>query len=203
MKYLDEEIIKRKQGEKRKEFYNLQTGMYVKESLIQFKRVYLEEIGVTITLPINFVTMPDSIKKVKYPVESRPSLVKTSLDTGVNFTFTRVFQRLGEKQLSLASKQMRMIIQRIDPANIFFEEGQEVTDFYYPICWFDYKSYALDDQIYNFMYLMLLSEEIILHGCFNCKFDDGEEWKQIVSQVIKTIAIGDQTGGCKNESTEN
>ena len=91
----------------------------------------------------------------------------------------------------------------MNPANIFFEEGQDVTDFSYPFCWFDYKSYALDDQIYNFMYLMLLSEKIILHGCFNCKFELGKEWKDIVQQVIKTITIGNQAGGYADEGTKN
>lgn len=110
---------------------------------------------------------------------------------------------MRENQLPMASKQMRMIIQRMNPANIFFEEGQDVTDFSYPFCWFDYKSYALDDQIYNFMYLMLLSEKIILHGCFNCKFELGKEWKDIVQQVIKTIAIGNQAGGYADEGTKN
>ncbi len=203
MKYLDEEIVKRKQDEKRKEFYDLRTGMYVKERLIQFKRAYLEETDVTIALPVDFVTMPESIKKIKYPVESRPSLVKTSLDTSVNFSFTRTAQGMRENQLPMASKQMRMIIQRMNPANIFFEEGQDVTDFSYPFCWFDYKSYALDDQIYNFMYLMLLSEKIILHGCFNCKFELGKEWKDIVQQVIKTITISNQAGGYADEGTKN
>ena len=110
---------------------------------------------------------------------------------------------MRENQLPMASKQMRMIIQRMNPANIFFEEGQDVTDFSYPFCWFDYKSYALDDQIYNFMYLMLLSEKIILHGCFNCKFELGKEWKDIVQQVIKTITISNQAGGYADEGTKN
>ena len=129
MKYLDEEIVKRKQDEKRKEFYDLRTGMYVKERLIQFKRAYLEETDVTIALPVDFVTMPESIKKIKYPVESRPSLVKTSLDTSVNFSFTRTAQGMRENQLPMASKQMRMIIQRMNPARPCFKNRAELCYF--------------------------------------------------------------------------
>lgn len=203
MNYIDEEIIKLRRRKEQEKFCNLDTGMYVDNQFIEFEKTYMEEVDISISLPQTFVTMPESMTKIKYPAETRPQIIKTSLDTGVNFTFSSIDMQLKGEQLSMAAKQMKQIIQKLNPANLFYEEKPDTTDCGNAVSWFDYLSHAIDEQVYNLMYLLPLTENMVLHGCFNCKHDLKEEWKPIVLLVMKSIVNGDKIGGTQNESTKH
>ncbi|MFI3212241.1 MAG: hypothetical protein R3Y24_02770 [Eubacteriales bacterium] len=199
MSYIDEEIIKLQRIEERKKYYNLDTGIYIDDVLTEFEKTYIEELDITITLPTTFVTLPESMKKIKYPVETRPALIKTSLDTSVNFTFSIMPVEIKKEQLPLALKQMKMIIQKLNPANTCYEEKVEKTDYFFDIAYFDYMGHALDARLYNIMYLTPLGDKKILHGGFNCNFDLKNEWSKVAILIIKSIVTGNKIGGKEND----
>ena len=59
------------------------------------------------------------------------------------------------------------------------------------LCWFNYKSYAIDDQIYTIMYLLAAEKGKILHGTFSCRFDSMNEWNRAAIQVVQSVKVMD------------
>ena len=138
-------------------------------------------------LPTTFVTMPQSMVRVKYQSENRPQIIKTSLDTSVNFTFSLVPQEVRPEQLRSLVSQLKAVIQRMNPANTFYDMKEEQTASQIPICWFDYKGFAIDEQVYYIMFALPWKDKQLIHGTFNCKYSDMNEWKEAARQAILSI----------------
>lgn len=187
MDYLDEQILELKRQQKNEKYQSLETGFYIRDELLEFERVLLEPMNLSIMLPTTFVTMPQSMVRVKYQSENRPQIIKTSLDTSVNFTFSLVPQQVRPEQLLTLAKQFRTIIQRVNPANVFYNIFEEVTSSGIPICWFDYKGFAVDSQVYYMMYILPWKKYQLIHGSFNCAFREINDWKAVARQIILSI----------------
>lgn len=71
----------------------------------------------SILLPKSFIDLPDSMKKIKYPSEQRPHIIKISLDTSVNFRFSLL--PIRNEQTKDAVKQFKTALKRVNPAYVF------------------------------------------------------------------------------------
>ena len=187
MDYLDEQILELKRQQKKEKYQSLETGFYIRDELLEFERMLLEPMDLSIMLPATFVTMPQSMVRVKYQSESRPQIIKTSLDTSVNFTFSLVPQEVRPEQLRSLVSQLKAVIQRMNPANTFYDMKEEQTASQIPVCWFDYKGFAIDEQVYYIMFALPWKDKQLIHGTFNCKYSDMNEWKEAARQAILSI----------------
>lgn len=185
MEYIDEKILELRKKAKMEEYKNLEQGIYVKEELLEFKRIELFDKKMSIMLPTTFLDMPSSLAKIKYPSEQRPQIIKTNLNTDVNFTFSLYNIPIKSGETKEAAKQFQMTIKKINPANIFYELVEEPLGETF-ISWFDFKSFAIDECLYNLMYVTPI-EGHILHGVFNCFYRDAIEWKDCVHKVLLSI----------------
>jgi len=66
--------------------------------------------------------------------------------------------------------------------------------------WFEFKSYGLDKNVYNLMFITRIDGKM-LHGGFNCDYDDTLEWRDAAHQMIASIR--DTAEEEKNERTKN
>ena len=189
MDYLDEQLLENKRKQKKEQYRSLETGFYICNALVKFGRVTIAPLSLSIVLPTAFVTMPQSMVKVKYQSENRPQVIKTSLDTRVNFTFSLLSQAVKPEQIASLAKQFRTVVQRVSPANVFYDLKEERTVEEVPLCWFDYKGYAVDEQIYYIMYVTPWGRGKLLHGTFNCRFRDKDEWKEAARQAILSLKL--------------
>ncbi|MDE6951985.1 MAG: hypothetical protein K2P64_13880, partial [Lachnospiraceae bacterium] len=82
--FLDEKIVEFRSRARKEKYCTLETGMYIKNELIQFERKVLFREKLSIMLPVSFVDLPPDMVKVKYTSQQRPQVIKTSLDTTVN-----------------------------------------------------------------------------------------------------------------------
>lgn len=57
---------------------------------------------------------------------------------------------------------------------------------------FDFKSYGIDEQMYNMMCTISFHGGI-LHGIFNCLDRDSEDWKEVAWQVFQTSMESEQS----------
>ena len=183
MDYLDEEVMRFRKSAKKSKYNSLETGMYIKDELVHFKEVQFLDDKVSIMLPDTFVDMPHEIAKIKYPSEQRPQIIKMNDDASVNFTFSLYDTPFNERQIESALSQFQGIIHKVNPALIFYDvvilEEKNLG-------WFDFKSYGLDEQMYNVMYITPI-EGKMLHGIFNCMYRDILEWKDAVRQVMLSV----------------
>ncbi|MCM1425655.1 MAG: hypothetical protein NC118_03540 [Eubacterium sp.] len=185
MEDIEKEIIKKRVGYEKQKYSSLDTGMYVCGDILRFIRIALFDELVSIIIPENFIEMPMQFQVVRYPSVYRPKIILTSLDMNVNLGFTMYAKEVEEKELIETINSMKNVIKKFYPDYRFFQMRKNITT-KNPYCWFDFRSYALDDAVYN-LYFVVLIDNKILQGNFNCLYKDSEDWKRVVLQIIEKI----------------
>ena len=185
MEYLDEPIIEALNNYKTATTGDIYSGVYIKERKYEFSSQELFNGKFCVYLPITFVDMPAEIAKIKYPSEQRPQIIKTNKSGCINFTFSLLDIVTEKDKIASVKTTIRNVIKKVQPSNVFYEDVTEPLGNSY-ISWFDYKSYAVDNQIYNLVYTTLVDNRV-LHGVFNCINEEGQLWKPIALQVIRSI----------------
>lgn len=185
MQYEDEKIIAMRNAEKRKQYDSIETGIYVGDELIRFTECRLFDGRMSIMLPDSFTDMAPEDAKKKYPSENRPQIIMTNPDGTVNFTFNLLDQKIAQDQIIDARVQFRMLIQKVFPANEFFEDGVlEINN--KSLAWFDFKSPGLDSSIYNLMFVTMLDWKMMI-GIYNVPYSASRAWSAIFKLLNNTI----------------
>lgn len=201
MSEIEEEIIRMKNAYKVKTRGNIEEGFFVKGERITFCRTEIFQGKLIVDLPETFIDMPLEYAKMKYPSEQRPSVIKSNKEGSINFTFELLTANVPGNKIGQLRNQMKNVIKRFQPANVFFEQGEMQINTL-ETAWFDYKSHGIDQKIYNFMYFIPLEEQV-LHGVFNCPMDRGKDWRPVVFEVIKSIIWVEQEDNEESIDTEN
>lgn len=181
--FFDEKILEYRKRARKEKYCSLETGMYIKDELVQFERRKLFQDKMSIIMPISFVDLPSNLAKIKYISEQRPQIIKTSLDTTVNLGFTMPDLEIYPEQIEPLCKQTKSALKQVNPAIVFYE-GQVESDL--PLGWFEFKSYGIDSNVYNLMFISIVNKKL-LHGIFNCNYNDALEWRDAARQMIYTI----------------
>jgi hypothetical protein len=140
-----------------------------------------------IYIPNNFEDMPIEARKLKYPSENRPKIIMCNDDGSIAFTLNIIDSPLDEERVGELKDAMKNAIKRTSPANVFYEDGILEVDCK-NIGFFEFKSYALDDALYNLMFVFEFEEKTLM-GTFSCRYGDYEEWREAAFQVLKTIKV--------------
>lgn len=187
MDNLDETIIKLKNEQRKRENTHIESGVYIKDIWTEFHVVEVLDNKLTLLIPTSFVNMPAAVAKVKYPSEQRPQCIKTSLDTSVNMAISLFNLRMDGKHPEGEAAMLRQVLRKTNPAMEFYKTGvEELEDF--TLAWFDYRSHAIDQQVYNIMFTASLQGKM-LHGAFNCPYADYHEWHDPALQMIGSIKV--------------
>ena len=181
--FFDEKILEYRKRARKEKYCSLETGMYIKDELVQFERRTLFQDKMSIIMPISFVDLPSNLAKIKYISEQRPQIIKTSLDTTVNLGFTMPDLEIYPEQIEPLCKQTKSVLKQVNPAIVFYE-GQVESEL--PLGWFEFKSYGIDSNVYNLMFISIVDKKL-LHGIFNCPLSEVDLWKPVILQVIHSI----------------
>lgn len=195
--FFDEKILEYRRRARKEKYSTLETGMYIKDELVQFERITLFKGKMSIMMPVSFVDLPSNLAKIKYISEQRPQIIKTSLDTTVNLGFSMPDLEVYPEHIEELCKQTKSALKQINPAIVFYE-GQVESDL--PLGWFEFKSYGIDSNVYNLMFMTIVDKKL-LHGIFNCNYNDAIEWRDAARQMMRTIKDVSKEG--KNAGTNN
>lgn len=195
--FFDEKILEYRRRARKEEYSSLQTGMYIKNELVQFDYVEIFPDKLSIMMPTTFVTLPSNLAKLKYTSEQRPQVIKTSLDTTVNLGISLLNVPVYPEQIKILQGQTKEALKRLNPAFVFYEEKVENES---PLGWLEFKSYGLDGNVYNLMFFAIADGKAV-HGIFNCVYEDAVEWRDAARQMI--YSIKDISKEEKNEGTKN
>lgn len=195
--FFDEKILEYRRRARKEKYSTLETGIYIKDELVQFERKTLFKGKMSIMMPVSFVDLPSNLAKIKYISEQRPQIIKTSLDTTVNLGFSMPDLEVYPEHIEELCKQTKSALKQINPAIVFYE-GQVESDL--PLGWFEFKSYGIDSNVYNLMFMTIVDKKL-LHGIFNCNYNDAIEWRDAARQMMRTIKDVSKEG--KNAGTNN
>lgn len=186
MHYEDELIVSLKKEQRRKKFTDIKSdGVYIEDRFINFTPRKIFDT-VDIYIPDEFIDMPEEIQLMKYPSANKPQVILTSLDVSVNFAFNLIEDRIEEEQLKDLSAEMAKMIQKVNPAAMIYEEKSGRLSNGHLIYMFDYKSFGIDEQIYNMVCFTTINCGT-LHSVFNCLDRDAEDWKEVAWQAFLSI----------------
>lgn len=138
-------------------------------------------------IPNNFQDMPEEARKVKYMSENRPEIIKSNEEGSTAITLNIIDSPLSEDKVEELIKGMKNIIQKTNPANLFYDIGVEEIDSK-NIGFFDFKSSAIDDFIYNIMFFFEIEGKTAM-GTFSCRYSESPDWRDIAFQMISTIRV--------------
>ena len=185
MAKIDEVIVQMRREIKRKEYSDIYKGVYIDFEIVEFQETKLFDDKMSVWLPKSFIEMPKPMIKIKYPGEQRPQIIITDLSSRINFTFSLLEIDISMKNVPAMAKVFKEIIQKTQQKVIFYEEStEEVGED--KLSWFDFKSIAADSEIYNIMYIALVDGKV-MHGIFNCLYEQMKEWKDIAKQVMMSV----------------
>lgn len=185
MEFMDKKILELRREQEQANAVGLQDGVTIKGIHLEFAPCTLFDEKMSIMLPTSFVNMPLKIAKIKYPSEQRPQVIKTDLLGSTNFAFNLFPSPIRPEQLKEAADGFQAIIRKVNPANVFYDSIEEQSGIL-PICWFDFKGHAIDDQTYNIVYLTII-DKCLMHGMFNCLWEDMKHWKDTALEVIRSV----------------
>ncbi len=138
-------------------------------------------------IPKDFEDMPLEVRKLKYPSESRPEIIKSNEDSSIAITLNIIDNPLDEERVEELKNGMMTIIKKLNPANVFYQDGiLEVNS--KNVGFFEFKSSAIDDFIYNLMFFIEINEKSLM-GTFSCLYKDYKEWRDIAFQMINTLRV--------------
>ena len=159
----------------------------INSSFYEFEEMDFFDGKVKIYIPKDFEDMPLETRKFKYPSENRPEIIKSNEEGSIAITLNYIDSPLDEERVLELKDGMKMIIRKTNPANVFYEDGiLEVEN--KNIGFFEFKSSAIDDFIYNLMFFFELEENTVM-GTFSCLYREYKEWRDIAFQVLKTIRV--------------
>ncbi|GAB6088109.1 hypothetical protein [Alkaliphilus crotonatoxidans] len=187
MQPIDEKIIGFIQAaEKAKENRDITAGpIKIGQRMYQFiERDFFQE-KLFLYLPEDFEEMDKAQREIKYPAQQRPQIIKTDETGSVNITLNPIDEDLDEDGVKELTKGMKNIIKRVNPANVFYSDGVERVG-EKNIGFFEFKSPALDEFIYNIMFFFALEGKLVM-GTFSCRYAAYEDWRDIAFQIIKSI----------------
>ena len=153
----------------------------------EFEETEFFEEKLKIYIPKDFKDMPMEVRKIKYPSGSRPEIIKSNEDGSIAITLNIIDSPLDEERVEELKDGMKMIIKKTNPANVFYEDGVvEVAS--KNIGYFEFKSSAIDDYIYNLMFFLEFKEKTLM-GTFSCLYKEYQDWRDVAFQVINTVRV--------------
>ena len=183
--FFDEKILEYRNRARKEKYATLETGMYIMNELVPFERRMLFGGKISIMLPESFVNLPSDLAKAKYMSEQRPQIIMTSLDTTVNIGLSYMDVKVEISQIKEIMNQSKSALKNTNPAIIFHDSKVE-EDIDLPLAWFEFKSYGLDKSVYNLMFVARAHSKM-LHGSFNCSYDNALEWREAARQMVYYI----------------
>ncbi len=190
-----EQIIKKikevEAGEK-EDYFNVENDINKGYIIVKYQKLELEEKEVMdgklkMCLPKNFELMPEELVSIKYPDEDGPEYIYSDESSTVNITFSLEEGEVDASEVEEIRDITIKEIKRLYPANPIEDKALLQTEVG-PIGTFSFQVPLVDDESYNLMFFMALSEGLLVGG-FNCNGYDKKEWQPVVMQLLTTIKI--------------
>ena len=182
MSYLDEEILKKREENKKKKYCSLEEGIYMDGRILSFSRREILETF-SVVLPDSMKEMPEIYAKIKYPSEFRPQIILTTVDLSVNMGFTVFPEEMNTDDRMGLLGYIQAALNRSDPGCRMYprESFKEV-----PGGCFAFRSHAMDSDLYNMLMIASVGDNLV-QGTFNCYYWDYKKWKKTVLEMWETI----------------
>lgn len=144
---------------------------------------------VDILMPKSFVIMPEDMAKLKYPLETRPSLIYTNEDGTVNMAFTHSSSKIKENQISAFQDSLMNSMKEGQPDAKWLDSGIEEINGK-SVGYFQLITPAIDTEVYNSFWFTELDGRILMCN-FNSTVELMNEWEPVGQEIRNSLRIND------------
>ena len=184
---MNEKEIREASEYKRETQGSIYSEVYVKGDKYHFCEQLYFDNAISIWLPEHFIELPDQIKKLKYPGDGRPQVIRTIPAGGVDFGINLLPLEGSDLMTEEFGNQMYQFTKNLRPAEIYYDKKLEVNEKNgRKISWFDYISHGIDAKLYNLIGTTYAAGKVV-NFVFNCIAQDMEVWKPIVLEVLFSL----------------
>lgn len=118
----------------------------------------------------------------------RPPVIFLTQERTAGLTFQPLHEELDAGALIPSRERVRRITEQIDERTVLYDTGEEGR-----AVWFDYKSFAGKEAVYNMTFLFQAGQRKIL-GTFFCAFGAYDKWKPAVLGMMDSIKTQEEEG---------
>ena len=187
MTYGDEKIAALLNQHKKSIHGDLETGLYVKEELFHFRRVFLYSDRFSMMFPLRLQPADEDYLEAVYKDE-RPDVVLCHRRRNISLQITRlkVQEDISASDfLDLSQKS----IEKLKTGIVIYQKDKiKVNDA--EIAWLDYKSVTPDSNLYN-MYALIDIEGVKYQLSFFCIIHEGPYWREVLKRMFSSIEVND------------
>ncbi len=152
---------------------------------MEFEEKSLYEGSIKICIPKSFVIMNAEYASIKYPSERRPQIIYTDETTSKNICFNHLDTDTLEKDIEKFKDSMRQVLESIQPAAIWFEDGSSMVHDK-KLAYFEFISPAIDAKIYNFIFFAEIKGKALI-CTINCIEEDMGDWMLLARGMMKSF----------------
>lgn len=146
------------------------------------------QLGFSIRIPDGFARADEKTAEKIYWSQRRPTVILLTGEGKAGITFQALEEELQRDDLFTAREIIRGVLSKLDPRTVVYDTGEEGE-----ALWFDYKSFAGNETVYNLVFLFQGNEKKIL-GSFYCSFEAYDRWRPEVLDMLNTIETKENAG---------
>lgn len=198
---LDEEILKARRNIKEEEEKNHSQENIEKEleesifsgkihiygEEVEFSRKTIEEYGVSILMPVTSYELDDEIKKVIYPMDTRPQYVFGNRSVNITVSFQHTVHKILKEQLEDFMTHSRKLLLSVGPKVMFLKTNmlEKEND---KIGVMEFVSSAMDTNVYNIQFY-IPEDDGLLIGAINFPVKYKDRQIKIAQEMLQSVEI--------------
>lgn len=149
------------------------------------KSIKLFDEKLQISIPTGFKDASSDYIKKHYGYGMQPQIVKVKEKEGVTISIFYLKEKVGENNLLNEVKRYEILYHRVLPGfEQFGIRHKEIHGHTYVSM--QYKSFALERDLYNFMVMGSLEGHMLLVQ-FHCTYKEYEKWRPIFLEVTDSL----------------
>ena len=142
---------------------------------------------VELKIPKEFDIMPEELMKLKYPSESRPTLVYSNESGGINVALNLTQNKASQDLIEPYVENFVNTFKNIYPSAEWKGSGvKEING--QKVGYLKLITPAIDTKIYNVMFFTDLDGKLLL-STFNCTEKSITEWEQTADEIMNSLKI--------------
>ncbi|MBK6966525.1 MAG: hypothetical protein IPH20_22165 [Bacteroidales bacterium] len=142
---------------------------------------------IELKIPEDFELMKEDMLKVKYPMESRPTLVFTNESGGINVALNHTQNKADQDMITAYKDNLVQTFKSVYPSAKWKDSGvKEING--RKVGYMELVTPAMDTEIYNLLFFTDLEGRLLI-CTFNCTKKDIKDWTPVGKEIMNSLIV--------------
>jgi hypothetical protein len=155
--------------------------------IVELESKLLLDGKIELKIPEDFGVMEEAMMKIKYPMESRPTLVYTNESGGINVALNHTQNKANQDMITAYKDNLVQTFKNVYPSAKWKDSGvKEING--RKVGYMELVTPAIDTEIYNLLFFTDLDGRLLL-CTFNCTKKDMKEWIPVGEEIMNSLVV--------------